>query len=220
MTKFLLAAVFKRGFEQRIGGFINLGICFIALMVLFTPVLLAFCGLNNSTDEKQLDDVDLSSYAGPRRIVWNHGFYSRHYHIRKRALLKKLKKMPPRRKQSDRAYYQNRRKKQECQQAHRDERKRQANDHWEGCAPDEELLFDRLHEWIHLESKFLGLDNLFGSFKDLKSQVVNWRIGVQSQSQGPDPLKQFKAIKMISTDSFLKSEVVRKSTKWKSRDQA
>ena len=77
-----------------------------------------------------------------------------------------------------------------------------------------------MHEWIHLESKFLGLDNLFGSFKDLKSQVVNWRIGAQSQSQGPDPLKQFKAIKMISTDSFLKSEVVRKSTKWKPRDQA
>jgi hypothetical protein len=219
VVKFLLTAAFRGDIERRISGFINLLIAFAALAVVFSPYIFVCCGLDASLSETKLEDVDLFCSETPRRLVWNHGRYSRHYYVRKKALLRKLKNPPLRRKLSERKYYQDKHKKQAAQQDHREAVKNQQMDHWDGVAPDEEVIFSKTHEWLHLESSMLGLDKLFGSFGTLLDRLDCWKSG-DPIDPGPDPLRQFNAIKEINRTSFIESGIGRKHTKWKSRDHA
>ncbi|KAL7562292.1 hypothetical protein ACA910_014511 [Epithemia clementina (nom. ined.)] len=57
------------------------------------------------------------------------------------------------------------------------------------------------HPWLDLEAAFYGLDNLFGTYKELISSIS----AGDHLKEAPDPLKQFWTIKALNSHVFLQS---------------
>ncbi|KAL7572935.1 hypothetical protein ACA910_007441 [Epithemia clementina (nom. ined.)] len=67
---------------------------------------------------------------------------------------------------------------------------------WAGEQPS---IFEDKYRWLDIELALVGLDNMFGTYKELLDSVQKG----DHLKKAPDPLKQFAAIKLLNQDTFL-----------------
>ena len=150
-----------------------------------------------------------------------HTHYLRHYGLHLKARSRLPTRLNPPHSHRNHTFYHKRYIKQKRQQEHSTPNKNLVPDQW-GCehTPLAQCL-DSYHHWIHMESRILGLDQMFPSLPELELALLSAQHGTSMDEIvfHHDPLHQLKTIQLLCSGSFLNTTYKCKKTQWKHRIQ-